>query len=146
LTLRNTYVLNLRGLILDFQGTVSSLRSICIYDRPSCLYTLVLMNAECHPSQFQRWTNFGARVPYLKNLSILKPDGAPQWAQSSTGEVFALRTTPDIHSAEAPLLRKPVLHSDHIEMIKVPLQCKHNRNYLYIAYTFSIFSFFYQNT
>jgi hypothetical protein len=65
-----------------------------------CLSTLVLNNAEWHPSQLQRWTEFGARVPYLKELSIIKSDGMPQWAQSKLWEEHVPGGFPNLESFE----------------------------------------------
>jgi hypothetical protein len=58
----------------------------------------VLQNAEWDPFQLERWTEFGARVPYLKELSILRVGGVPRWAQSKLWEDHIPSGFPNLES------------------------------------------------
>jgi hypothetical protein len=64
------------------------------------LSTLSLEDAEWDPDQLQMWTEFGARTPKLKSLSLVRNvmDGVGEWAPSKLWEQHLPDGFPNLES------------------------------------------------
>jgi hypothetical protein len=75
----------LRKLSLSDPGNLSSTLFASDWQLPHLNTLQLLRDVTWEADQLHKWTEFGARVPNLKELSILR-DGDAQWAQSKLWE------------------------------------------------------------